>query len=188
MVEKPGELINAMLYAIERYPDIGRTKLMKFIFFVDLIHYNKYERTLLADEYTRKSWGPVPDRAYLLTSSSNAAFDVEEEQLTPEKKRYLFPVKKHTNLNAFSISEITIFNAILRVFNKMTADEVSDFSHHFSLWKNFENGDMIPLGEFKLSEYEYDQLMMMFAYDEAVECCRDFIDSINGSEFLVESI
>ena len=41
--------LNALLYAMEEYPDIGRTKLMKFVFFTDLIHYNNYGNTLLDD-------------------------------------------------------------------------------------------------------------------------------------------
>ena len=47
--------VNAMLYAIGKYPNIGRTKLMKFFFFSDLINYNQNGDILLEKEYMDKS-------------------------------------------------------------------------------------------------------------------------------------
>ena len=70
-VMKKNKQINAILFAIEEYPDIGRTKLMKFVFFVGLSIYNRTGATLLEDEYIRMPFGPVPPIAYALTSCSN---------------------------------------------------------------------------------------------------------------------
>ena len=50
---KKEKQIDSLLYAIEKYPDIGRIKLMKFVFFVDLVMHNRRNETLLEDEYIR---------------------------------------------------------------------------------------------------------------------------------------
>lgn len=173
MSDKSEKLINAILYAIEEFPDIGKTRLMKFVFFVDLISYNETGQTLLEDEYKRMPWGPVPYESFCLTGFSNRFFDVEEVQLTPEKKRFIFPLKVKSNHSIFSEKEIELFNRILRLFKKMSAEEISDFTHQFSLWKNIEDQELIPLKMFKLDEYERFQLISTFAYDEAVELSRE---------------
>jgi hypothetical protein len=71
------KLINALLYAVERDGHIGRTKLLKFIFFVDLIYYNLRETTLCGTTYIRMPKGPAEATAFQLTSESNAYFDVK---------------------------------------------------------------------------------------------------------------
>ncbi|MDD3621148.1 MAG: DUF4065 domain-containing protein [Methanofollis sp.] len=68
--------IHAMLYAMEQDLAIGRTKLMKFIFFVDLIHYNQRGVTLFDSAYIRMQNGPVDLVAYALTGETNDFFSV----------------------------------------------------------------------------------------------------------------
>jgi hypothetical protein len=182
MVYSDDKLVNSLLYAIENFPDIGKTRLMKFVFFVDLITYNETSKTLLETEYKRMDWGPVPDKSFCLTGFSNKFFDVEEVQLTPEKKRFVFPLKIRSNRSTFSGEEIELFNKILRLFRKMSAEEISEFTHQFSFWKNVDDQELIPLTLFKLDDYEYFQFMSLFAYDEAVELSREISPSFNNCE------
>jgi hypothetical protein len=174
-VSKDDKLTNALLYAIEEFPEIGRTRLMKFVFFVDLVAYNEDGCTLLEDEYRRMSWGPVPIKSFTITGFSNPLFNVEEEQLTPEKKRFMYLLKRNCDRTLFTNDEINLFNVVIRLFKKMSAEQISDFTHKFDLWKNLEEQQTISLDYFKLDEYEYDQLMSLFAYDEAVSCCEESI-------------
>jgi len=74
------KLINALLYAVEHDGRIGRTKLLKFIFFVDLIYYNQRGTTLCGTAYIRMPKGPAEATAFQLTSESNAYFDVRRQQ------------------------------------------------------------------------------------------------------------
>jgi hypothetical protein len=181
-VSKDEKLINALLYAIDDFPEIGKTRLMKFVFFVDLFSYNENEQTLLEDEYKKMSWGPVPDKSFCLTGFSNKYFDVGEVQLTPEKKRFVFPLKVHSNRSVFSDKEIELFNKILRLFKKMNAEEISAFTHEFCLWKNVDDLELIPLTMFKLDDYEYFRFMSLFAYDEAEELSREISSTFENCE------
>lgn len=186
-VSKDEKLINALLYAINDFPEIGRTRLMKFIFFVDLISYNQSGKTLLEDEYKRMDWGPVPDKSFCHTGFSNKFFDVTEVQLTPEKKRFLFPLKVSPNTSTFSQEEVQLFNRILKLFKKMNADEISDFTHQFSLWKDVGDQELIPLEMFKLNECEHFQLMSIFAYDDAIELAKEISPLFEKCEIRVDS-
>ena len=52
-VSREKKQLEAMLYAIQCFPRINRTQLMKYIFFVDLFTYNKRGHPLLENQYRR---------------------------------------------------------------------------------------------------------------------------------------
>lgn len=71
------KLINALLYAVEHNGRIGRTKLLKFIFFVDLIYYNQRGTTLCGTTYIHMPKGPAEAAAFQLTFEPSAYLDVK---------------------------------------------------------------------------------------------------------------
>jgi len=173
---KKNKQINAILYAIEEYPEIGRTKLMKFIFFVDLVSFNRFGETLLEDEYVRMPFGPVPPIAYALTSCSNEYFSVKKIQPSPEVIQYQFSPIHHADRTLFGNEEIGIFTEIIEILRKNTANAISDLSHRFRLWKEIGNGYTIPLDLFQIREGELEDteygpfIMDESASDMAMEC------------------
>jgi hypothetical protein len=154
---KTEKQINALLYAIEEYPEIGRTKLMKFVFFVDLVMYNRKGETLLQDEYVRMPHGPVPPLAFTLTSCSNEFFSVRQVLVSYQSNRYreyrFTPLKK-ADMSLFDNEQKTIFAKVLDLLKKNTAVAISTLTHQLDLWKTVENGYKIPLDLFKLEERE----------------------------------
>ena len=149
--------INALLYAMEEYPDIGRVKLMKFVFLADLVTYNHRGETLLEDEYIRMPHGPVPPVAYALTSGSNAYFTVSRIRLSPERFQYRFQPLKKANRALFSKDEKNVFKQVLEILGKNTATAISTLTHKLTLWKNVENGHPIPLELFQLKDDEFPE-------------------------------
>ncbi len=151
---KTEKQINSLLYAIEKYPDIGRVKLMKFVFFVDLVMHNRRNETLLEDEYIRMPFGPVPAIAYTLTSQTNEYFSVAKVPIGYQKYQYTFKLLKSVDIHLFTQEEKTVFDGVLEILKKNTATMISSLTHRFDLWKNVENGYRIPLDLFKLKENE----------------------------------
>jgi uncharacterized phage-associated protein len=149
--------INALLYALEEYPDIGRVKLMKFVFLADLVMYNHRGETLLEDEYIRMPHGPVPPVAYALTSGSNAYFTVSRIRLSPDRFQYRFQPAIKADRTLFSREEKNVFTQILEILRKNTATAISTLTHRLSLWKNVENGHPIPLELFQLKDDEFPE-------------------------------
>lgn len=181
-MEREKEL-NALLYAMEEYPDIGRTKLMKFVFFTDLIHYNNYGNTLLDDEYIREKAGPVPVHAFDISGDNQPQFEVSVEQLDEERIKYNYHLKQQCNRSLFSDEEKELFDKIIRLLKAYSTPEISDITHSMALWLNHKNTDRIPLEEFKLDDYEMDEFCSFIDYQEAIACVRQLemdMDDGNG--------
>jgi len=165
---KTEKQLNALLYAIETYPRIGRTKLMKFVFLVDLFTYNNRGETLLEDSYIRLPNGPVPDIGFSFTDNSNAHFTVKTEPCDPERIIYQYTPIQKSDMSAFSEKEIRLFNTVIHSLQTHKTEEISELTHRFSLWKDAGNGDIIPVKNLKLDEYEYDELESFVYYADAV--------------------
>ncbi|KQC10161.1 MAG: hypothetical protein APR55_09525 [Methanolinea sp. SDB] len=149
---KRNKQVNAILYAIEEYPGIGRTKLMKFVFFVDLIIFNRRGETLLEDEYIRMPFGPVPPVAYALTSCSNEYIQVTRRYPSPRVVHYRFKPLQHADRGLFTGEEKGIFQEVLEVLRKNSATAVSALSHRYRLWREVGTGYTIPPDLFQLCE------------------------------------
>jgi hypothetical protein len=180
IISKEKKQINALMYAIHQKPKIGRTKLMKFIFFVDLVNYNEKGSTLLENTYVRKTWGPVPETAFKLTEGEvdNDLFKSWIEQLTPERIKYNYHPKKEADLSVFSEKEISFFDLILNIFDHYHSEEISKFTHEFDLWKKIESENTIPLELFRLDDFEYMELLSRLVYEIPYDF-SDIADSLS---------
>lgn len=162
------KLINALLYAVERDGRIGRTKLLKFIFFVDLIYYNQRGTTLCGTTYIRMPKGPAEAAAFQLTSESNAYFDVKAPTANAHTGRrvpggsfrrntyesYEYRPKSKADLTIFTPYERVLLESVLQWMKFKKTDLISDISHYFRLWKEFSDGEDIPLDYFQLNRRE----------------------------------
>lgn len=162
------KLINALLYAVEHGDRIGRTKLLKFIFFVDLIYYNQRGTTLCGTTYIRMPKGPAEAAAFQLTSESNAYFDVKVPTANARTGRrapggsfrrstyesYEYRPRSKADLTIFTPYERVLLWSVLQWMKFKKADQISDISHYFRLWKEFSDGEDIPLEYFRLNRRE----------------------------------
>jgi len=164
--------VNAMLYAIGKYPNIGRTKLMKFFFFSDLINYNQNGDILLEKEYIRMPNGPVPESAFHLTGTSNAFVEVCPTQIDPEWTKYHFHMLREADPSIFSSAELSLFDEVIGILQSHSTQKISEITHRFSLWRTVADGDIIPLESFKLDEYEYVQLGSVISSYRAAQLAK----------------
>ncbi len=184
------KLINALLYAVEHDRRIGRTKLLKFIFFVDLIYYNQRGTTLCGTTYIRMPKGPAEAAAFELTSESNAYFDVKApttkaypgrrtsggRRLRRSYEPYVYRPKVHADLSLFTPYERVLLRTVLQWMKFQKADRISDVTHQFRLWKEFSDGEEIPLERFQLNPNELAYLEYCGLHADGFE--RTFCTSI----------
>ena len=154
---------------------------MKFVFLVDLFIYNNRGETLLEDSYIRLPNGPVPDIGFSFTDNSNAHFTVKTEPCDPERIIYQYTPVQKSDMSAFSAKEIRLFNTVLHSLQSHKTEEISELTHRFSLWKDAANGDIIPVKNLKLDEYEYDELESFIYYADAVADAKKF-DRTSGAD------
>lgn len=176
---KTEKQLNALIYAIEQYPKIGRTKLMKFVFLVDLFVYNNRGQTLLEDSYLRLPNGPVPEIGFSCTDNSNTNFTVKTEPCDPERIIYQYTPLKKSDLSAFTDKEKQLFDTTIRSLKSHKTEQVSALTHRFSLWKQAKNGDIIPVSNLKLDEYEYDDLESFVYFTDAIADAKKVDDVLD---------
>lgn len=157
-MNKKKKQLNAIIYILEKYPNIGRTKLMKAIFFADLIWYNKYNETLFEDNYIRMPNGPVPLTAYKITDIKKSN-DYLKIYVSKKDKKYKFVPQIKSNIKDFSQEMIDILDIVISFIKKHAASSISEFTHEFRLWTALENGKTIPKELFKFDEYEENLLL-----------------------------
>lgn len=170
---KTEKQLNALIYAIEKYPRIGRTKLMKFVFFVDLFRFNQTGETLLEDEYIRLPNGPVPDIGFSYTDNSNAYLKVTQEQVDPERCLYRYTPRKRSDMSLFTDDDIKLFDIVIETLKRYNTIPISDLTHKFRLWKEARNSDIITKEKLRLDDYEYDELESFFYYLQAVKNAKE---------------
>lgn len=166
---KTEKQLNALLYAIEQYPEIGRTKLMKFVFFVDLLRYNQTNDTLLEDDYLHLPNGSVPEIGFNYTEQSNGHWEIQKVVYDPERYTYHFKPRKAADLSHFTDDDLHLFSVILLTLNTYRSKVISEYTHRFDLWKDGANGEVIPKEKLKLDEYDYEDLKSFLYYPQSVE-------------------
>lgn len=168
-VDKAELQTQALIYAVEKYPLINRTKMMKFIFFIDLYVFNKTEHTLFEDKYIRLPNGPVPDYGFRLTDPDpnvnefhNSPFNVLKIQTKEDPKyyHYRFTLKEgvKSDLSKFDRVYIDLMNLTLQTLMSHKTAYLSNLSHSYNLWKNYLNGSEINLIDFELNDEELEKL------------------------------
>lgn len=186
MEMKTEKQLNALIYAIEKYPLIGRTKLMKFVFFVDLFRYNQTGETLLEDYYIRLPNGPVPDIGYSYTDNKNAYLDVACRVIDPERYQYQYTPRKKADISLFKEEDLKLFDVIIDTLKDHNSVAVSELTHKLRLWKKAVNSDIITKDKLTLDDYEFDELEAFFYFGQAIKgagelkeyCEPDFEDPI----------
>lgn len=167
----------AILFAIDRYPAINRTKLMKFIFFVDLFYYNKFyddnnkttRSTLLEDCYIRLPNGPVPKYGFEYTQpdknkeeTDKGLFTVLKIKTDDESKYYHYQFRLKTgvypDLSYFNKVEIDLMNLTIQSIMLRRTSYLSSLTHSYNLWKSYLNGAEININDFELKEEEMENL------------------------------
>ena len=73
---------NAILFFSERVSHIGKTKLNKFLYFMDFDHYEKYGESITGDTYINNDLGPVPSHVDdILDEMTYAALSAKDAEI-----------------------------------------------------------------------------------------------------------
>ncbi len=138
------KIIQALCYIANSQPNatVDTMKAYKLLWLADRLHLRNYSRTISGDEYWALPLGPVPTNAKNLvdgkaTSLKNpdGKFDEYIEVLPNHKIR----ARKGADVDEFSESDIELFDKVLAKFGNASAIELSNFSHQFPEWKQYEH-------------------------------------------------
>ncbi|WP_457569358.1 Panacea domain-containing protein [Desulfurobacterium sp.] len=154
------KVANAIILAIDSgVKHLGKTKLMKLLFFADKEHLKCYGRPIFFDTYFKKERGPVPSNTYTVISSVNDAekedykeevkellnwLEIEEKDIGFEKPMTVFRKKRDFIPDLFSRSEIKVLNEVFARFKDTKANEISHLSHELPEYREALMHSVIP--------------------------------------------
>jgi len=157
------KVANAIIMAIDMgVENLGKTKLMKLLFFADKYHLKEYGKPIFFDRYIKEKMGPVALKTYSILSSINDSekedfkdeidkllewIDVEEKDVNKTYPMLTFKKKKEFCKDYFSKSELSILEKVFKEFKYFTAQMISEYSHLLKEYKNKSISDDISYEE-----------------------------------------
>lgn len=114
---------------------INRMKLMKLLWLSDRLHLQMHGRPVLKDNYVAMKNGPVPSTTLEISYSND--HDYVAQYFSP-KGEYDVASNGQTDLKYFSETDLEIFEAVWKEFGSMNEFQLSDLSHEYPEWKQYE--------------------------------------------------
>lgn len=116
-----------ILFLSNKDKGISKMRLLKFLFFADLYHLQKFGRPIVGDRYVAMVRGPVLSEVYNMIKRSGKDYDVE--------KNTIFP-KRQADLNEFSKSDIEALEYAFNQYSQYETEKLSELTHKEKCWLN----------------------------------------------------
>lgn len=132
--ERTRLIANALLIAGHKCTTFGSTKLLKYLYFSDTLHYNIFGESIFHTAYNKANYGPVISEAYPIVTATNEYFTViqQNEDGIPRK---CIP-QKNPDLSLFDDKKQTIFAGVINAIQPFSANTVSNVTHDIDIWEN----------------------------------------------------
>ncbi|MGD2248155.1 MAG: Panacea domain-containing protein [Candidatus Methanofastidiosia archaeon] len=143
-LKKLEQVLHYIIQKVGILPNVGKTVLMKYLYFCDFDYYELYERYLTGEQYYRLEKGPAP-----------ANFDRIIEELERKKKIKKTKVNYHgykqekfislenPDISLLSATELSLIDETLQRFSAFNATQISAYSHLDTPWRVTDEKDVI---------------------------------------------
>lgn len=141
------KLAQAILFFLS-YPSmeqLGKTKLMKLLYFADFDHFERFAESITGARYRRLEHGPVPDDAWQALDDMVASGRLNEEQVPQASfslTRYT-PAEK-ASLTIFDQDERETLVKTAERFKLFTTKQIEAVSHTEAPWIAVNPNEIIP--------------------------------------------
>jgi uncharacterized phage-associated protein len=146
---------HVILFFLERINnvDLGRTKLMKLLYYVDFDHYEMHGKSLTGATYRKLPHGPVPQEAKKLIenmASRHLVHQVRVKRAQYAQHRLITQAKFDPSL--FSGEEIQTLERVAKEWEHCTGTEIEASSHAEAPWAATRDGKII---DYELAHYRH---------------------------------
>lgn len=117
----------AVLYLANKKPNIDKLQLLKFLFYADKYHLNRYDRPILGGHYTAMPKGPVLSELYDEIKTSCLDYILKGNEIKPLRE---------ANLIYFSKSDIEALDYALCQYSQYSGTQLSELTHNDKAWIN----------------------------------------------------
>jgi uncharacterized phage-associated protein len=143
-----------VLFFLEKINNVhlGRTKLMKLLYYVDFDHFEKYGTPVTGARYRKLPHGPVPDKADQVIAEMERTGLVKavEVEVGPYAQDRLITQSGQFDPTKFSGDELSILEAVASRWEHASAKEIERATHREAPWASTEDTKAI---DYELAEY-----------------------------------
>jgi uncharacterized phage-associated protein len=116
---------------------ISEMKAYKLLWLADRYHLRQYARTITHDNYYAMQYGVVPPTAKAMVD--NLSNSVRNQKYIQKADKYYYKSINEVDMDVFSDSDVEVLNLILKNFDRMSPQALSNLSHSFPEWKKYES-------------------------------------------------
>jgi len=150
----PDKLKQVIFYFLENINNesLGRTKLMKLLYYVDFDHYEQFGSSVTGATYKKLPYGPFPNGTEKLIEQSvqNGELKQMTKSYPKGEQQRLELTNVHCDLSVFSDSERQVLEQVAERWKDATTDEIVEASHSEAPWQC--TGDLEEI-DYDLAEY-----------------------------------
>jgi hypothetical protein len=139
--------LEAILYIVSRYGEVGRFHALKSLYFADRFHLRKYGRPITGDTYIAMDSGPIPAHAAAILKQKvpKPERQAVADALVPGINAHhpTYKIHREPDLSYFSKTDLECLDEGFKHCFKRSFGSISDETHHHLAWKNADrNGEM----------------------------------------------
>jgi len=144
---KERKLQQIILFFLERINNhhLGRTKLMKLLYFVDFDHYEAHERSVSGAMYRKFPHGPYPQDAEKIIDTMKQLEQIREVRVAHNQyaQNRLITLNARFDPSLFSGEELQTLERVAIRWADATATQIEAATHNEAPWASTQNGKII---------------------------------------------
>ena len=129
-------------YMAEKIPKLFKVKLMKMLWYSDVLSFVDKGFSVTGMVYTHEPMGALPIGHYSLMNLENVKVQ-EEMSYNGESKFHVYPVS-HMNYSILDEEEKGIIDKVIEKFKNYNTKEIVDYMHNEKAYIETQPGDIIP--------------------------------------------
>lgn len=144
LVAKLEQAILFFLYRVNN-PELGKTKLMKLLYYADFDHYEEFERSITGARYRKLDHGPVPDDAWAVLDELERSGRVKRSDLIGDGFiQHRYEPTEPVDLSVFSESERDVLARVADRWARHTTKQIEAATHGEAPWVAVRRNEVIP--------------------------------------------
>ncbi|MGH8730015.1 MAG: Panacea domain-containing protein [Burkholderiales bacterium] len=150
---------------------LGKTKLMKLLYFADFDHFEQYDEPITGARYRKLGHGPVPDDAWRVIDEMEQSRRITRHDIiSGGYTQHRYEPNEDVDVSAFSSTELAVLFQVAQKWLFHTTTQIEAATHGEAPWIAVKRNEIIP---YYLAYYRNNFGAMGLEEDETPEGVPD---------------